>query len=29
MPGYQRIWLDRMTARIANPAANQIGRFWL
>lgn len=26
---YQRIWLDRMTACIANPAANQIGGFWL
>jgi hypothetical protein len=26
---YQRIWLDRMTACIANPTANQIGGFWL
>jgi hypothetical protein len=26
---YQRIWLDRMTACLANPAANQIGGFWL
>ncbi len=26
---YQRIWLDRMTACLANPSANQIGGFWL
>lgn len=26
---YQRIWLDRMTACLANPASNQIGGFWL
>lgn len=26
---YQRIWLDRMTACLANPTANQIGGFWL
>ncbi len=26
---YQKIWLDRMAACIANPKANQIGGFWL
>ena len=26
---YQKIWLDRMKACLANPKANQIGGFWL
>lgn len=26
---YQKIWLDRMAACMANPKANQIGGFWL